>query len=173
MDKRKYDFAGINEELVNSLQNSKKQGNIFHSLIDELTPMGTVVNFVKGDCVLKRGELNDSLFILLEGGLDIVVDSEIVASLRRVGDIIGEMSIISKNLCSADVVSVGPTKMLQVTVENLKTKSADYELILYKIFCFTLSEKLDNTNVKAKQFEILSRSLEEEVQKRTNELTLG
>jgi len=165
MTKRKYDFSEFNQELL--------KGNASITLIDELTPLGQKLTYSQGDCVLKTGNLNDSLYFLIEGEIAIVVGQETVATLKRKGDIIGEMSIISKNLCSADVVAATPTIMLKVKVDELKDKSSDYELLLYKIFCLTLTEKLENTNVKAHKFEVLNRSLEEEVQRRTNELKLG
>jgi CRP-like cAMP-binding protein len=173
MTNRKYDFSEFNQELLEAIRDPNLPGNAGITLIDELTPLGQQLSFSIGDRVLKTGDLNDSLYFLIEGEIAIVVGQETVATLKRKGDIIGEMSIISKNLCSADVVATTPTIMLKVKVDELKEKSSDYELLLYKIFCLTLTEKLENTNVKAHKFEVLNRSLEEEVQRRTNELKLG
>lgn len=173
MNNRKFDLSKFNDELLTAIRDPQLPANVSFSLIEELMPFGKKINFSRSEYILKTGELNDSLYFLIEGGVDIIVSDEIVASLKRTGDIIGEMSIISKSYCTADVIAMDATTMLKVTVDTLKEKSSDYELLLYKIFCLTLSEKLENTNVKAKQFEVLNRTLEDEIKKRTNELTLG
>ena len=173
MTKRKSDFSQFNKELIDAIRDPQNTGSDSFSLIGELTPFGKTVHYANGEHVLKAGELNDSLYFLIEGGVNVIIGDEIVAALKRKGDIVGEMSIISKSFCNADVISVEPTSMLKVAIESLKEKSSDYELLLYKIFCLTLSEKLDNTNIKAKQFEVLNRTLEDEVKRRTNELSLG
>jgi CheY-like chemotaxis protein len=173
MTNRKFDLSEFNEELLVAIRDPQLPVNVSYSLIEELTPFGKKLNFSKGEHILKKGDRNDSLYFLIEGGVDIIVGDEVVASLKRSGDIVGEMSIISKSFCTADVLAMDPTIMLKVTVDTLKEKSSDYELLLYKIFCITLSEKLENTNIKAKQFEVLNRTLEDEIKKRTNELTLG
>ena len=173
MTKNNFDFSQFNKELVDAIRDQQGTGSDSFSLIGELTPFGKIVNYGKGEYVLKAGELNDSLYFLIKGGVNVIIGDEIVAGLKRKGDIVGEMSIISKSFCNADVVSIETTSMLKVAVEDLKEKSSDYELLLYKIFCLTLSEKLENTNIKAKQFEVLNRTLEVEVERRTNELNLG
>lgn len=173
MTKRKFDLSQFNEELLAAIRNPDLPTNVSCSLIEELSPLGNVLHFSQGDLVLKTGDLNDSLYFLIKGGVNIVVADEVVASLKRIGDIVGEMSVITKSYCTADVMALDTTSMLKVTVDDLKEKSSHYELLLYKIFCITLSDKLENTNIKAKQFEVLNRTLEEEIQKRTNELTLG
>ena len=173
MTNRKFDLSEFNEELLTAIRDPQLPVNVSFSLIDELTPFGKKINYSRGEHILKKGDLNDSLYFLIEGGVEIIVGDEVVASLKRSGDIVGEMSIISKSFCTADVMAMDSTTMLKVSVDNLKEKSSDYELLLYKIFCITLSEKLENTNIKAKQFEVLNRTLEDEIKKRTNELTLG
>lgn len=179
MNKRKLDYAQLNEEFLQILR-PQTHGNFSQALIDELAPLGFPVQIKAGQCVLKTGQANDSLYILLEGSLEIRVEGELVAELKRKGDLVGELSIISEDLCSADVIATTDSNMLKVSVKELKARSSEHEVLLYKILCLTLTEKLENTNIKAKNFETLSRTLEEEVLRRTSdlraknsELTLG
>jgi CheY-like chemotaxis protein len=55
-------------------------------------------------------------------------------------------------------------------MDQIKVEAPKEEQIIYKFVCLCLSQKLENTNVKAKQFEILNRTLQDEVDKRTYEL---
>jgi CRP-like cAMP-binding protein/CheY-like chemotaxis protein len=140
------------------------------TLIDELSPLGEIVEYKQDEIILKIGDENDSIYFIVQGMLRIVIENETVATLENQGDIIGEMSIVSDGPCSADVIAMTASKLLKLSTKKLKEQSENYELILYKIFCNALAVKLDSTNVKATQFERLNRSLEDEVSKRIAEL---
>ncbi len=180
MSKRRFTSDSLNEDIIKVIRKTYETPSLTQSLIQELTPIGKEITYNPSDYILRTGDLNDSFFILLKGSLSIKVDDEIITNLKRRGDIVGEMSIISQNICSADVIANTTSVILKVNAASLKTSRSDYELMLYKIFCLSLSEKLENTNIKARNFETLNRTLESEVERRTqdlkeknNELTLG
>jgi CheY-like chemotaxis protein len=141
-------------------------------LIQQLAPFASTEFIKKNQPILLTGEKNDSLYILLEGGLDVIVQGEKVAYLNERGSIVGELSIISSHPCNADVIANSDSKLLKTKINDLKDHIPDYQVLLYKIFCLTLSEKLIATNLKAIKFETLNRTLEEEVSKRTNDLKM-
>lgn len=164
--------SSINDELIDLLKTSSEVGLFSNDLIQQLTPFATSVLVNKNQSILKSGELNDSIYILIEGELDILVQGEKVAVINQRGNIVGEMSIISSLPCNADVIASSESKLLKAKIMDLKGNIPDYQVFLYKIFCLTLSEKLVTTNLKAIKFETLNRTLEEEVVKRTYDLKM-
>ena len=98
------------------------------------------------------------------------MQDEHIAHLYQKGEIIGEMSIITQQNCHADVIAKVDCTLLKIRMDQIKVEAPKEEQIIYKFLCLCLSQKLENTNVKAKQFEILNRTLQDEVDKRTYEL---
>ncbi|MCB9095323.1 MAG: cyclic nucleotide-binding domain-containing protein [Halobacteriovoraceae bacterium] len=142
---------------------------LIEKLMSELQDIGQTLEFPDKHQLLKIGDTNEHLYFLLEGKLNINIGSETVNTLIERGDIVGEMSVISKQTCKADVVVDGYAKILKLSVDQV-FKTAQLQLLIYRIFCLTLSDKLETTNVKAKNFEALNKSLENEIKKRTNDL---
>jgi CRP-like cAMP-binding protein/CheY-like chemotaxis protein len=157
-------------EILGELADGSYRKKLIKALINELEVIGEVVEYNAHDYVLKTGEKNEELFFLIQGHVHILVGGEQVASLDKQGDLVGEMSLVSTGICTADVMAVTTTKMLKIAIDHLQKEVPQSELLLYKILCLTLVDKLDRTNVKAKNFEILNRSLQDEIQKRTQEL---
>lgn len=181
MGKSTLHLLQINDEFLASLNDQSTKGTLIHDLLNDLKEIGSAVSFAPGDRILKKGQFNEAIYFLMNGSLEVIIDGECIATLNQKGDLVGEMSFVSRKVSSADVVVVKEeATLLEVPIEELKKRSEESVHLVYKIFCVTLAEKLAKTNVKAKNFETLNRSLENEVQKRTNdliaknsELTLG
>ncbi|MFN7978203.1 MAG: GGDEF domain-containing protein [Vicinamibacterales bacterium] len=68
-----------------------------------------------GDRLLVTGELNTSLFIVLDGAVDVVLPGIDAPHVRLgPGECVGELSILDGQPVSADVVSVGASTVLQL-----------------------------------------------------------
>lgn len=145
----------------------EEMANYFNS---RLKNFSETLQFKKGEKILSLGEKNKSLYILLSGELEINLQDEHIAHLYQKGEIIGEMSIITQQNCHADVIAKVDCTLLKIRMDQIKVEAPKEEQIIYKFLCLCLSQKLENTNVKAKQFEILNRTLQDEVDKRTYEL---
>ena len=92
-------------------------------LFDRLTPRvkralisaAATRRVTAGDRVLVTGELNESLFIVLEGEVDVVLPGLDVPHVRLgPGECVGELSILDGQPVSADVVAAEPTVLLQL-----------------------------------------------------------
>jgi hypothetical protein len=77
---------------------------------------------VKGERLIAEGEVTDRLFILLEGKVNIVKSGEGITSLDS-GDLIGEMSFMSKNPASADAIATEVVTYAYWTHEDLEKLS--------------------------------------------------
>lgn len=68
-----------------------------------------------GDRLLVTGELNTSLFIVIDGAVDVVLPGIDAPHVRLgPGECVGELSILDGQPVSADVVSVGASTLLQL-----------------------------------------------------------
>lgn len=74
---------------------------------------------VKGERLIGEGEITDKLFILLDGKVDIVKSGEIITSLNS-GDLIGEMSFMSKDPASANAIAAEVVTYAYWTHEDLE-----------------------------------------------------
>ncbi len=77
--------------------------------------------------LFKEGSETDKLMIIVEGKADVIKSNKVIASLHS-GDLMGEMSFVSGNPASADVVAVGKLRYAFWThkdIEKLKIKNND------------------------------------------------
>lgn len=132
-------------------------------IIQAISPLTKSRSFAKGTVILHEGDRNTTLFLLVDGEIEVVVDGISIAKMRRRGDIFGEMSIVSKKTVSATIKARTDVEALCIDMEGLRAR-ADNEIklqvILYRVFSIILSEKLNSTNQKAKQFEEMARELQ-------------
>jgi CRP-like cAMP-binding protein len=61
--------------------------------------------FSAGEILIRQGESNDKMFIILSGELEVKVGGNAAALLKE-GDLFGELSMIDKEPASGDVVAV-------------------------------------------------------------------
>lgn len=92
-------------------------------LFDRLTPAvkrrlvesAATRRLAAGDKLLVTGELNVSLFVIVDGAVDVVLPGLDAPHVRLgQGECVGELSIIDGQPVSADVVAVEPTTVLEL-----------------------------------------------------------
>ena len=92
-------------------------------LFDKLTPrlrqalveVATTRRLAAGDRLLVTGELNSSLFVVVEGAVDVILPGVDTPHVRLgVGECVGELSLIDGHPVSADVVAAEATILLQL-----------------------------------------------------------
>ncbi len=154
----------------------------------ELAMITEIRDVLPGVCILNEGQINESLFFLISGAVEIYVLGERVAQLNKAGDILGEMSLITARPASATITAVTPVSFFAIPstkLEGLVRSSLDFGYYLYRTFSLSLSEKIVFTNDKARRFEMANRALttaiqdleklnnvlEEKVSERTKDLT--
>lgn len=177
-----------NDELVEALKANPLFSDFSSSLLSTIIPIAKIIKFKKNEPILKQGEINYRLYFLISGKLAVNVDGEFIGEMRRKGDIVGEMSVITTKPCSATVLAETPVTVLALDVRELAQLSffsnQEFRAALYQMYSTMLAEKVKVTNIRAKRFEQTSRklmaaqaalreinaSLEEKIQLRTLEL---
>ena len=157
------DNRALFEENADLASGVRSRSDLDLSFIEKVLPIAERSTFKAGEDILKQGQLNSKLFFLLKGSVLVLVGGERVSQLNQVGDLIGEMSVISQKPVSATIRAETDVDVVAVrTAEISKLDEAtakQFQQILDRIYAKILTEKLMITNEKAKQFEIANREL--------------
>jgi CRP-like cAMP-binding protein len=152
-----------NEHTLKELRRVGLFQGVDECFFNEIASLSRALCLKKGDVILKEGEKNEKLYLLLEGRLGVWVKGENIASLGRRGDLVGEMSVVSSQPCSATIQAEETSELLAVDLSKIKRLSEEgdpgFEKNLYRIYSLILTEKLAETNQKAKNFEKTNREL--------------
>ncbi len=153
-----------NQEIVDYLKKSRLFGHLAGDMLKQLVPLSEFSEYPKGAEILVEGQDNDKVYFLVEGEVGVYYKNESILSLKRKGDIFGEMSVISSKACSATVVARTPVILFNIMAKGIgkysDLKSDDLQNFFYRVFAVVLTEKLNLTTEKAQQFEITNRLLE-------------
>lgn len=104
--------------------------------------------FRKGETILRHGDTGDSMFFIFEGSLDIQIPKEngektSVASLWP-GDCVGEISMLTGEPRSADVVALSDVLLLQVTKEGIQPVLSNNPDLVDKLSRILAERKIQN-----------------------------
>lgn len=132
-------------------------------LLLQASTMFSLKKFPAGSVILKEGQKNSQLYFLRSGKVDISLLGETIASLASVGEVFGEMSVITQNPTSTTLIAHEDSELFVLNSEDfahVHPKDKDrLAALLYQIYCTILTERLVRTNEKARLFEILNREL--------------
>lgn len=116
--------------------------------IEWMAQTGRQRTFAKGETLIKEGLESPSLFIVLEGEVDVVVDGiGRVASLGS-GEILGEMSFVDNAPPSATVVAQSSAKVLVLQkskVDDRLTREPAFAARFYRALAIFLADRLRGT----------------------------
>jgi CRP/FNR family cyclic AMP-dependent transcriptional regulator len=81
--------------------------------LEELGTLADEVDVDSGRVLTRQGETGHEFFVVLDGGVQVDVDGEQVASLGK-GDFLGEIALIDGKPRTATTRAVGPTRLLVI-----------------------------------------------------------
>ncbi|MGK5092538.1 ATP-binding protein [Deltaproteobacteria bacterium TL4] len=164
-DDLKHPLFQENQEIIKYLADSRLFGYLPKELLERLIPLAAFHNYESGSIVLNEGSPNDRIYFLIRGEVGVYAANQLILKLRRVGDIFGEMSIISDKVCSASVIAESRVRLFSLRSKDVgrysDLHSEDLQNVLYRIFAKILTEKLSVTTEKAKNFEIANRQYQQ------------
>lgn len=132
-------------------------------LLLQISTMVREVDFLAGTLILTSGKMNDQLYFLRSGMVDVLVGSEKINSLFEPGEVLGEMSILSGKPVMADLRAETTVQCFAISADHFAhvhpNQKDRFQFLLYRIYSSVLSERLAKTNEKAKMYEITAREL--------------
>lgn len=113
-----------------------------------LRDTGAVQSIMPGEVIIREGEPVTSLFIVIEGSLEVVIENGKRIAELSVGDIVGEMSLIEKRPPSASVRALTAARLLAVPQESVRSRlnsDASFAARFYRALAVFLSDRLRST----------------------------
>ncbi len=104
--------------------------NLLMPELSMLSDLFTMHSYKPGDVVFAHGEVGDSLYVIAEGAVEVMAPNQkgemhAIAQLAS-PQFFGEMSLLDKEVRSATIKAVKPTKLLKLSNENLHTFAKNY-----------------------------------------------
>ena len=106
----------------------------------------------KGDEIFKQGEDGSSMYILLAGMVDIVVEGVGVVHIMKPGEILGEMGLVCKITRTASAVAKEKSVLLHLYADilhELVKKNPNIGYIMMKNIAGILAQRIIGSNQKA------------------------
>src|SRR4051812_39635425 len=93
----------------------------------DLAKQFEVVDFAKGETILRQGDGADALYLLVQGEVRFKVDDKEYGTLSHRGAMIGEAAVLGDGgKRAATVIAEAPTRLLKIKKEKLEPLLADY-----------------------------------------------
>ena len=122
--------------------------------LQKLLRLSRIREYEDGEVIIKEGDLDPWLYILLSGKIRITKENLEINTIDKKGEIFGEMRVIDFMKRSASVVAVGKTVCLavdtsaknRISAQDPTDEKLDFLLLLYRIFAEYMSIRLRATN---------------------------
>jgi CRP/FNR family cyclic AMP-dependent transcriptional regulator len=114
-----------------------------------LIDVGEVRRLTAGTEIIHEGGPLDSLFIVLDGELDVTKGNLGIATLSA-GEVVGEMSLLDSRPPAATVTATGEAAVFAVPRRSLRAKlerDTEFAARFYRALCVFLANRLGRTNM--------------------------
>jgi CRP-like cAMP-binding protein len=116
--------------------------------LKDLVSKGSWIEIAAGQKIVSQGEFINGLYVLIEGTASVLIDDEKKATLYE-GDFVGEMSFITGQSASANVVSEIPVKFLKWNRSELElfyNRNPEMRDAIQSVLGANMAEKLKRTH---------------------------
>lgn len=135
--------------------------NIFkEQFLLQICTLVELKSYAAGDCIIVEGQANKNLYFIRTGTVEVYTGGAKLAELFKQGDVMGEMSVVTGNMASTTITAKDNVELFVIDTDlfsQFKAAEKDrFELMLYKMLCHILADRLTKENSKNKEFFILS-----------------
>jgi CRP/FNR family transcriptional regulator, cyclic AMP receptor protein len=120
------------ENLVEALARLSLFADLTHPQLEVLAHSFSEEVFAEGQRVIRQNMPGSGFYVILEGEASVVIDGEERARLRR-GDFVGEISILTDETPTADVVAVTMLRCLAIPDTELKAFMLGQPAVMYRM----------------------------------------
>jgi CRP/FNR family cyclic AMP-dependent transcriptional regulator len=149
---KEHEFDPTNAETLEQFRRIPAFSSLEEGMVQEVVRMSRMRKYDPGELVIREGDYDAWVFFLIKGDLKITVKGVEVGSIRRLGDVFGEMGIIDGSPRSASVEALTPTLVVAVDASILDRQTAKdsylVQSILYRIFCEVLAVRVRELDKK-------------------------
>jgi CRP/FNR family cyclic AMP-dependent transcriptional regulator len=143
---KEHEFDPTNAETLEQFRKIPAFSSLDEKMIQEVVGLSRMRKYEQGEVVIREGDYDAWVFFLVKGDLQITHKGVEVGTIRRLGDVFGEMGIIDGSPRSASIKALSPTICVAVDASILDRQAAHdkymVQSILYRIFCEVLATRL-------------------------------
>jgi CRP-like cAMP-binding protein len=138
----KVELLKENLELIEKLKNVPVMHTFGKKDINKLFNFSNVKKYSAGEIIIEEGSYDNWIYFLISGHVRIVKNGEEIDTLRRTGDIFGEMSVIDGCPRSASIEAMDDVICLATDVSFMDRLYNDDKVAFCSIFYQTIAEVL-------------------------------
>jgi CRP-like cAMP-binding protein len=120
------------ENLVEALARLRLFADLTHPQLEVLAHSFNEEMFAEGQRVIRQNMPGSGFYVILEGEASVMIDGEERARLRR-GDFVGEISILTDEPPTADVVAMTMLRCLAIPDTELKSFMLGQPAVMYRM----------------------------------------
>jgi CRP-like cAMP-binding protein len=161
---KEYAFIHEHGQVPDSLRTVPFLESFSDEQLDDVLNSSSYIHCEPEDVIIQEGAVDSRIYILLNGVVDVRKDGKTLATIKRPGEVFGELAVVNDDRRSASVVAAKPTVCLAVDQKFLQDVKPRDE---YPAFYAALYEFI--ARVTAGRLQATSRRLAE-VEKELREL---
>jgi CRP-like cAMP-binding protein len=120
------------ENLVETLARLSLFADVTHPQLEALALTFTEEVFPEGQPVIRQGMAGSGFYVILEGEASVVIDGQERVRLAR-GEFFGEISILTDELPTADVIATSMLRCLTIPDNELRAFMLRQPSIMYRM----------------------------------------
>lgn len=153
------------QKIFNYLRQSRYLSDVPEKKLRGLISLIRHETYSEGATVIRQGELLNDVYFIIGGKVSAQADGRTLYTLGRIGDIFGEMGVVSGQPSQVAMVVLSELEVLSISSRSFDDIQQDnsHELshIFYSWLSRILADKLFLTSEKAKRFEDISIELKD------------
>jgi CRP/FNR family transcriptional regulator, cyclic AMP receptor protein len=155
---KEHEFDPTNAETLNQFRRIPAFSTLDEELIQEVVRMSRMRKYEPGEFIIREGDYDARVFFLVKGDLRITLKGVEVGTIRRLGDVFGEMGIIDGSPRSASIQALSPTLCVAVDASLFDRQTPKdtvvLQAVLYRIFCEVLAVRLREMDKKLSELTV-------------------
>lgn len=120
------------EEVVDALAGLSLFADLGRPQVEAVAHTFSEESFAAGQRILRQGFQGNGFYVILDGEVAVRIDGEDRARLGK-GDFFGEMSLLLGEPPVADIVALGPLRVLHLGGPDLKAFLEDHPSVMYRM----------------------------------------
>jgi len=105
--------------IIDMLQKSPLWSTLSERELGRIIELAKERKFESGDVIVRKGDTGLGFYLMLDGSAEVRADGKTLSHLGK-SDFFGEMSLLDDQPRTADVVALGPSRCLVLTVWSFK-----------------------------------------------------
>lgn len=161
------EFAFIHEhgQVPESLRDMPFLESFNDTQLDDVLNSSSYIQCEEGDTIIKEGTVDSRIYILLSGEVNVCKDGKALVTMKRPGEVFGEIAVVNDDRRSASVVAAKASVCLAVDqkfLQDIKPREEDpaFYAALYEFIARVTAGRLQATSRRLAELELQVKALE-------------